>query len=334
MTTTLATAVSTATLLKWVFWSIAAIDGVLLLILIIATLTHEGGGHNDGGREMGIFFFLIVPGAALTLAVLLFIFTEHVVWRSIAILIVAGPGLYFLAYQANSLKDGFFYGQKQRGSGHFSMLGSQRTLRPLAIAVVNGDVAYLRKNAPGVNLNIAGDRDVTLLKIAVREAKKQEFERKQPIDAQVAVIKVLLELGAKPGDELREALEIHDLAVLKALLDAGADPNQKNADGRWLMAFSHGQTPLQHFRLLTEHGMNVDMMDGNEPLDVELAIYERWDLVAHLIERGADFRKPRTDDGRTVASVLAQRIEESSKEGKVLPPDLLRVQSLIGEKRQ
>lgn len=62
MTTTLATAASTAPLLKWVFWSIAAFDGVLLLVLIISTLTHDGGGHNDGGRETGIFFFLIVPG--------------------------------------------------------------------------------------------------------------------------------------------------------------------------------------------------------------------------------------------------------------------------------
>ncbi len=333
MTTTLTTAVSTATILKWVFWCVAAIDAILLLVLIIGTLTHEGGGHNDGGREMGIFFFLIVPGVALALAVLLFIFTEQVVWRGIAILIVAGPGLYFLAYQANSLKDSFFYRQEQRGSGHFSMFGSQRALRPLATAVVNGDVSHLRKNAPGVDLNVAGDRDITLLKIAVREAKKQEYERHQPIDAQLAVIKTLLELGAKPGDELREALEIRDPAILKALLDAGADPNQKNADGRSLMAFDHGQTPLQHFRLLTERGMNVDMMDGSEPLDVELAIYQRWDLVAHLIERGADFRKPRTDDGRTVASVLAERIGENGKEGKALPPDLLRVQSLIIEKR-
>jgi len=319
--------------LKWVFWSIAAIDAALLLVMVIGTLTHDGGGHNDGGREMGIFFFLIVPGVVLTFAVLLFIFTEHVVWRGIAILIVAGPGLYFLAFQVNRLKDSFFYAQEQRGSGQFSMFGSQRPLRPLAEAVVNGDVAFLQKNAAGVDLNLAGDHDVTLLKIAVREAKKQEYERQQPIDAQLAVIKALLALGAKPGDELRAALEIRDAAVLKVLLDAGADPNQKNADGRWLMAFDHNQTPLQHFRLLTQFGMNVDMMDGSQPLAVELAIYQRWDLVAHLIERGADFRKPRSDDGRTVASVLAQRIAENGNQGKPQPPDLLRVQTLISGNR-
>ena len=333
MTATLTAATSTATLLKWIFWSIAAIDAALLMIIVVGTLTHEGGGHNDGGREMGIFFFMIVPGIALTLAVLLFTFTQHFVWRSLAILIVAGPGLYFLVNRANSLKESFFYFQKERGSGYFSILGSQRGLRPLAQAVVSGDVAYLQKNAVGVDLNVAGDGHVTLLKIAVREAKKQDYDRHQPIDAQLAVINTLLALGAKPGDELREALEIHNPAVLKALLDNGADPNQKDADGRWLMAFSHGQTPLQHFRILIEHGMNVDMMDGDEPLDVELAIYQRWDLVAHLIERGADFRKPRADDGRTVASVLTQQLAEDLDAKKTPSPDLLRVQTLITEKR-
>ena len=140
-----------------------------------------------------------MPGVALTLAVLLFIFTEHVVWRSIAILIVAGPALYFLTFQANRWIEGYLYRQEERGSGHFSLLGSDRALRPLAEAVVKGDVEYLRKNAVGVDFNVASDRNVTLLEIAVREAKKQEYERHQPIDAQLAVINALLELGAKPA---------------------------------------------------------------------------------------------------------------------------------------
>ena len=99
------------------------------------------------------------------------------------------------------------------------------------------------------------------------------------------------------------------------------------------MPFDHSQTPLQHFRLLIERGMNVDMIDGSVPLDVQLAIVHRWDLVAHVIAHGADFRKPRSDDGRTVASVMAEEIATSGDEGKALPPDLLRVQSLISEKR-
>ncbi|MEO7254346.1 MAG: hypothetical protein ABIZ64_08925 [Casimicrobium sp.] len=333
MTANITAATSIASHLKWIFWSVAAIDGAVLLVVLISALTHDGGSHNDGGREMGVIFFLVVPGVALALAVLLFIFTQHIVWRSLAILIVAGPGLYLLVDRANSLKDSFFYFQKERGSGYFSMFGSQRALRSLAEAVVTGDITYLKTHAVAVDLNAKGDRGVTLLKIAVREAKKQEFERRQPIDSQLAVIKTLLALGARPGDELREALEIHDPAVLKTLLDNGADPNQKDADGRWLMAFDHNQTPLQHFRLLTEHGMNVDMMDGDEPLDVELAIYQRWDLVAHLIERGADYRKPRADDGRTVASVLAQQIAEDARAKKAATLDLLRVQTLINDKR-
>ena len=132
---------------------------------------------------------------------------------------------------------------------------------------------------------------------------------------------------------MREALEIHDPTVLRALLDAGAEPNQLTADGRSLLAFDHNQTPLKHFRSLTERSMNVALMDGDEPLDGELAIYQRWDRVAHLIECGADFRKPRADDGRTVASVLAQQIVEDTSANNALAPDLLRVQTLINGKR-
>ena len=88
---------STASTTTWLFWSMTGLDLVGLLIILISTLRHQGGSHNDGGSEIGIYMYLIMPGIALTLAVLLFVVSKRVIWKGLATLAVTCPSVLLVA---------------------------------------------------------------------------------------------------------------------------------------------------------------------------------------------------------------------------------------------
>src|SRR4051812_14726192 len=75
------------------FWAVVALDLALFLGLLISMLVQRGGSES-GGREMGIAFFVIAPLLLIGAAVLLYVFTRSPVWKIIALIIVAGPGLF------------------------------------------------------------------------------------------------------------------------------------------------------------------------------------------------------------------------------------------------
>src|SRR4051812_12156217 len=75
-----------------IFWAFVVLDAALLVILVVLGIVDPGG--RDGGREMAMIFFVIVPAIVVGGGVLLFLKTESSVWRTVALLIVAGPGLF------------------------------------------------------------------------------------------------------------------------------------------------------------------------------------------------------------------------------------------------
>jgi hypothetical protein len=104
------------------FWVIVSFDAALFLFLLIATLAQRGA--NGGGREMALFFGVLLPGAVIGLAVLLYVMSSSTTWRLIALLIVAGPGLLlagihlrnaYLSYviRRDSVRQGYFPGKER-----------------------------------------------------------------------------------------------------------------------------------------------------------------------------------------------------------------------------
>ena len=82
------------------FWALVAVDAGLFLFLLIATLKQRSPA--DGGREMALFFGLLVPGALVALAVLLYVLSSSTGWRMVALLMVAAPPVFIVAVRARS----------------------------------------------------------------------------------------------------------------------------------------------------------------------------------------------------------------------------------------
>lgn len=332
-----------------IFWSVVALDAALFLGLLISMLVQRGGSA-DGGREMGIAFFVIAPLLLIGVAVLLYLFTRSPVWKVIALIIVAGPGLLLAGTRIRSAYIDYVVRQNALGRGYFS----SATMKAMGAAVVAADIATLQRLGPTVDVNTVGERGMTLIGLATDQAfGAPEEERSStgpgagssnepsvpgPQPAAIphrgrrrAVIETLLRLGAKPNPTATStALKVRDPAVLGALLNAGADPNALTERGTPLVFEWLSVMPAENLKLLIQHGLNVNVAQYDTPLPVEVTLQRRWDLLLLLAQSGADLTKPRGVDNRNVAGELATRMEEAKSEGRQPPPELLRVRELLG----
>lgn len=307
-----------------VFWSVVGLDAALFLGLLISMLAQGGGGGGaDGGREMGIFFFVMVPLILIGGAVCLYAFSRSPPWKILALIIVAGPGLFIAGGQIRSAYIDYVVRQNALGRGYFST----PAMKSMGAAVVQADLTTLQRLGPTVDVNAVGERGTTLIGMATEQAFGAQDEKHARRTR--SVIETLIRLGAKPGPAMSAALKVQDPAVLNALLKAGADPNALTEQGSPLVFEWLSIMPVENLRLLIQHGLNVNVIQYNTPLAVEVTLKRRWDLLLLLAQSGADLHKPR-NDGRNVADELAIRVEEAKSEGREPPPDLLQVQELLG----
>ncbi len=72
-----------------VFWTVVAIYAVIFIALLVDGLTARA--HPDGGREMGLIFGVILPGLAIAAAVAVYVLSNSLVPRVIALASVAAP---------------------------------------------------------------------------------------------------------------------------------------------------------------------------------------------------------------------------------------------------
>ena len=308
--------------MKPLFWSVVVLDAVLFLGLLIATLTQRAGVH-DGGREMGIFFFILVPAVIIGSAVLLYVFTSALAWKILALLIVAGPGLFIAGGQIRSAYIGHLVRQHTAGRGFFAT----PALDEMGAAVVSADIATIRRLGPTVDVNAVGERGKTLIGMATTlasEAPDEADSRRRR-----AVVEALVRLGAKPGPAMSEALKVKDPAILEMLLQAGGNPNALTDQGSPIVFEWLSIMPAANLSQLIDKGLDVDVVQYETPLAVEVTLKRRFDLLLLLARSGADLTRPRSD-GRNVADELKVRVEEAKAEGVAASPDLLRVQELLG----
>nr|WP_295769674.1 hypothetical protein [Rhodoferax sp.] len=306
-----------------VFWAITAIDATLLIVFLVMA-PQQRSVQNDGSREMGIFYFIILPCCVLALAMLLFHFSASLPAKWVALFIVAAPGLYFAKSQIEHRIVERRMEADQLGVGYFDT----EPMRQMGAAVVKHDVETLMRVGPSVDVNAPGRDNMTLMRMALSSA-----DTRRSNGSEMPVVRALLALGALPEDAMPTACIRFDSELLEILLAAGGNPNLNTGDRDPLVFGTMNSITPRNFRLLAQHGLNLNSKSRNDdPLPVQLAIYRRWDLLAIALELGADITLARKD-GRNVAGELAGQIDEKTKAGGELPADLMLASALLEASR-
>lgn len=310
-----------------IFWAFVALDAALLAILIVLGITSPA--TPDGGQEMSLIFFVIVPATIVAGAVLLFLKVESSVWRMVALVIAAGPGLLLAGTRLRSAVIDYRVRQNAAGSGYFS----GRDLKRAGAAVVQRDVAALAALDRSVDVNTKGKRGMTLMELAVTQA----FESPASPSAgstSLDVVRALLARGADPNAGLEIATKLADSTILLALLDAGAKPGFATDQGpvafQWLNVM-----PPANFTALLDHGLDVNLSDAfGTPLIIAAAQKDRWNFVLLLMDRGADASRV-ARNGTRLGDVVQSRVEPTSERPPEMKADIARVKArLAAEKPQ
>ena len=306
------------TRLARVFWPIALIDAVVLVVLLVMTL-QQRPVQNDGGREMGLFFFVLLPGIVLAIVMLLFHFSTSMTAKWLALVIAVVPGLYFAKSQIEGKLSDRTIEANRIGVGYFD----SEPMRQMGAAVVKRDVETLMRIGPTVDVNAPG-REMTLMRLAVSSSDARTSD-----GSELPVVRALLALGANADAAMHDACIRRDSTLLKTLLVAGGNPNLQVTPLQPLVFEALSSITPGNFRLLAEHGLDLNSKLRDDPLAVQLAIYRRWDLLAIAIELGADTNLARPD-GRNVANELASQADEEKTAGREVPADLQRARAALG----
>jgi len=303
-----------------VFWAVVALDATLFAVLLVMTLTQRGPA--DGGREMALFFFIALPAGVLLAAVGLFVWCDSSVVRGFALFVVTVPGLFIAGGQLRGLAIDHRIAQNHSGAGYFG----DAAMRVLGAAVVQRDVKTLKRIGPSVDVNTVGERGMTLLALAA----ERHFGDAPvlPEGPELEVVRTLLALGAKPDQALDTASKLKQPDLLRVLLEAGGNANLRTPGDQPLAFHWLSILPPDNLRLLAAHGLDLNTTSYGDPFAVSVSIHRRWDLLAVLIELGADTTRPRPD-GRTVAGELTAQLAEEATAGRAPPPDLLRAKALL-----
>ncbi|MGM9483316.1 hypothetical protein ACS5PN_19120 [Roseateles sp. NT4] len=300
------------TRLTQVFWVVAALDAALLVLALGMSLRGDGG--RDGGREMGLFFFVLLPALLLVMAALSFHFSASRIWRGLALGVVLLPAIWWTQVQIQEWLITRRMAAKRAGTGYFDT----EAMRRMGAAVVQRDVAALLHLGRGVDVNTPGHHNMSLLRLAVQGLEGDDL----------SVVRALLDLGARADDALPAAVMRSDPALLEMLLAAGGNPNLQVSPGLPLIFDMMSTVTPGNFRLLVAHGLDVDSVCRGDPLPVQLAIYRRWDLLLIALEGGADMARLR-EDGRGVAGELASQAEAERQAGRSVPAALRQALDLL-----
>ncbi len=287
-------------LLKVLFWILVACDlaGIGLFLL----LGLAAAGPSKTSPLSVVLLILVLPGAVLLAAAVLFVLARSWIGRAMAFGIAALP-LLFLAGTLLVGSATMLLHQRSDGSlAHFWPGG----MREVEDAVRRNDAATVATAAKSADVRKLGRDGTNILVLALRQLGKAPG----PPD----VLRALLEAGADPNAgefqlPLREAILVSsDVGIepLRLLLDAGADPNKPDRFGYPAFFLATGiRIPLEVLELLLHRGADPNRKSRDGATALRQAVNsQNWPAVLLLLRRGADWRQTLMLNGMDFRSQL------------------------------
>jgi hypothetical protein len=279
---------------KVVFWGLAALD--LLGILLLFVLGLAAAGSSRTSPLQVTLFLLVLPCIPLAAAMVVYVRSTSPVGRVVALLLVAAPLAVLVSTKAIADVQ-LRANSNERGELTFFRAGP---MREIAEAIRRNDSRTVASLVPKVDVNETGLSDMTLLLLAARQLRETPQQHE--------VLRVLLAARADPNKaaqyELPLAIAIQQsgkagLEPVKLLLDARANPNLKTSFGDpvWFAAIGQSST-LETLTLLLDRGADVNAITPNGSTALFTAANVRnWKAALVLLERGADWRRGRSVNG-------------------------------------
>jgi hypothetical protein len=279
---------------------------------------NESGPNPDGGRGMALIFQIAFPFLILVAVSFLYWKTTSPALHIILLIVVTVP----MVWLAARWMSGPFMDRDIAVGGY---LYKDPKMKKFVAAIAKPDVQKVRELAPGIDVNEAGNLDVTPLIFAIQKVDEAGADP-QTTAVRIDMVRLLLSLGAKPESALKEACGARHDEVTGLLLDAGANPNYKDQEGTPVFFYCGAGNAggLTGLRLFAAKGADFNAPDakGRGAL-IAAATFSQWDKMLFLLEHGV--KDTATFNGKNAAAMVTRAIADDRQNSRETSPALKEV---------
>lgn len=298
------------------FWILAGLNAAGLLLLLVLGLREKG--HNDGGREMGLVFYVLLPLLVLGLVVAVFHFVPVTLVRWLCLAVAALP-LAFYGYVAVARIGLTFVNSPANNY-------TDPNMKKLMSAVDKLDVDAVRRLAPLMDKTVDQGQPFAPLRLVIdKMVQEQKTRLPARVEPHLAILKTLLENGARPNEALLVACWTRSGELFSYMFQAGADPNYRDQySGPVFFSCLDGGIgvpgpALPMVKEFVAAGVDVNVRSNSGFLPAAYAAScGQFDAALHLLDHGAD-PDARDGAGQNLRDVVAKKAAEL---GAAAPEDL------------
>jgi len=295
-------------LVNRIFWGVAAVEALFFVVVFVLTAA-QSGPNPDGGKGMALVFGIILPLLVLSVVSLIYWRTSsrtlHIILLIAALVpavVLAGQWIRGPLMDRDIAVGGYLYQDPK--------------MKQFVAAVANLNVEKVRELAPRIDVNAPGQNGVTPLNFAV-EKVDSAGDTPEETARRMAMVRLLLSLGAKPDSALLKACAAKNSEIAGVLLDAGANPNYKDEEGTPVFFFCplSGSDGFARLRLLAAKGADFNALDAKGAgVLIQAATFREWEAMLFFLELGV--KDTARVNGKNAAAMVTQGIADDKQNSR------------------